>query len=194
VLSFARQETKDGLELHFGVCHIGHFLLTNMLLGQMGSGAHIVVISSSAHKIGKLDFNDLSMNRGYSVIKAYSRAKLCNMLFVSELARRLNGKGMTVSGIHPGAVASNIGAKRTEGMKGIGFVRRAAGRLLSFFVKTPGQAAKEITYIAVNETYTEFSGGYFAGCKLAKASAASRDEMLGKQLWEASISITMADI
>ncbi len=186
VLNMDRRETKDGLEEHFGVCHIGHFLLTRLLLDFMSKNARIVVMSSVAHKAGKIDFDDLGMKKRYSVTKAYSRAKLCNMLFTMELARRLKDKDITVNCVHPGAVVTNIGAKRKEGKTGLGFMRKAAGRLFSPFVKTAEQGAATAVYVATSDDCAKVSGAYFVNCKKARASRKSADEALAKRLWAVS--------
>ncbi len=189
-LNLSRQETKDGLEMEFGVCHIGHFLLTNLLLGHMHNGSRIVVIGSVAHKAGRIDFEDLGMQKGYSAAKAYSRAKLCNMLFTKELSRRLEGTGITVNCVHPGAVASNIGARRKEGKTDISNLRKIAGKALGPIIKTPGQAAASVAYVATSETCAGISGAYFAGSKIAKPSAKAEDIALATKLWEVSVQIT----
>lgn len=188
VMNVQRQETKDGLEAGFGVCHIGHFLLTNLLLPRMGASARIVVVSSVAHKVGKIDFNDLEMKNGYNVAKSYSRSKLCNVLFVAELARRLAGTGVTVNAVHPGAVATNIGAAKRR--TSVGAVRKFFGRLLSFFVKTPAQGAATAIYVATSDECDGVSGRYFANCAPAKPSLKMANEALAKQLWQVSAEIT----
>lgn len=190
VLNIRRQETKDGLEQHFGVCHIGHFLLTNLLLECMTQSARIVVVSSIAHKAGKINFSDLEMKQGYNVMKAYSRAKLCNVLFTKELARRIENKSITINCLHPGAVITNIGAKRSDGKTGIGMIRRIAGMILRPFVKTPAQGAATAVYLAVSDDCDGITGQYFADCKLKKSSKLSDDVTLAKQLWNISEEIT----
>ncbi len=186
VLCFRRAQTKDALEMHFGVCHIGHFLLTNLLLPHMGAGARIVVLGSSAHRAGRIRFNDLAMVRGYTVARAYSRAKLCNLLFAQALMRRLQGRGISVHCVHPGAVATNIGARRRNDTTSVGFVRRAAGRLLSAFVKTPAQAAAMVARVADEGADGGMRGLYLVHGKPALPSAQARSEMLADKLWSVS--------
>lgn len=190
VLCFKRQETKDGLELHFGVGHIGHFLLTLSLLECMHPGSRIVMVSSVAHKAGRIDFDDIGMRRGYSVFRAYSRAKLCNMLFTKELARRLNGTGITINAVHPGAVITNIGASRTADKEEISKIRLFFGKLLRWFVKTPEKGAATAIYVATSPACEGISGAYFANCKVAKASKKSEDKKLAGKLWALSEEIT----
>ena len=190
VLSFERQETKDGLELHFGICHVGHFLLTLSVLACMGPSSRIVMVGSVAHKAGRIDFDDLNMTSGYSVARAYSRAKLCNLLFTKELARRLAGTGITVNCVHPGAVVTSIGARRVNGRDGSTVLRRAAGKLLGFLVRTPEKGAATAVYAATSGDCENITGAYFANCKIAKPARRAEDLKLAKRLWEVTEALT----
>ncbi len=190
VLNFNRLETKDGLEMNFGVSHIGHFLLTNLLLECMSENARIVMVGSVAHKVGKIHFDDLGLKHGYSLFKAYSQAKLCNMLFTKEMSRRLKGTNITINCVHPGAVVTNIGAKRKEGKTSISLARKIAGIFLAPFVKTPKQGAATAIYVATSEECANMQGMYFANCKPAKESSNANNEELAKKLWEVSEKIT----
>ena len=114
-ISLDRQETKDGIERQFGINHLGHFLLTTLLLDRMPAGSRIVNVASGAHKVGKIHFDDINLHHGYNVVKAYSQSKLANVLFTRELAVRLKDKGITVNCCHPGAVATNMGVDRETG-------------------------------------------------------------------------------
>lgn len=189
-LYFNRSETKDGLETTFGVCHIGHFLLTNLLLDHMSENGRIVMVGSVAHKVGKIDFDDLEMKKGYSIAKAYSRAKLCNMLFTKELSRRLANTGITINCVHPGAVITNIGATQRKDKIGVSSIRKLAGNILKVFVKTPEQGAATAIYVATSDECEGISGEYFSNCKVAKASSKASDKELAKRLWEVSEQIT----
>lgn len=192
VLSFARRETKDGLELHFGVCHVGHYLLTLSLMELMRPSSRIVMVGSVAHKAGRIDFDDIGMRKGYSVARAYSRAKLCNMLFTKELARRLEGTGITVNCVHPGWVMTGIGAKRGNGGNGNTTLRRVARRLLGFAVRTPEQGAETVVYVATSGEFDKVTGSYFVSCRIAKASRRSEDPILSRRLWELTDNLTKA--
>ena len=106
-----RQATEDGFELQFGVNHLAPFLLTNLLLDllERSAPARIVIVASRAHRRGALDFDDLSFERKpYNGFAAYSASKLANVLFAFELARRLEGTGVTANALHPGVVATQI--------------------------------------------------------------------------------------
>ncbi|MDF2989435.1 MAG: short-chain dehydrogenase, partial [Eubacterium sp.] len=117
VIALDRRETKDGFELQFGVNHIGHFLMTIRLIDIVPrhAGARIVVVGSGAHKAGRIHFEDYNLTKGYNVITAYGQAKLANLLFTRELARRIASEGITVNCAHPGAVATSMGVDRKTG-------------------------------------------------------------------------------
>jgi retinol dehydrogenase-14 len=102
--------TVDGIETTFAVNHLGYFLLTNLLLDLLvkSAPARVVTVASIGHRHGTLDFDDLGFERGYKLMRAYARSKLANILFSSELARRLDGTGVTSNSLHPGGVATNI--------------------------------------------------------------------------------------
>ncbi len=181
VITLDRRETKDGLELQFGVNHIGHFLLTVSLLPliQSARSARIVVVGSGAHKIGNIDFNNIPLVKGYSVFSAYGRAKLCNLLFTKELARRL-GESATVNCVHPGAVATNMGVDRDTGLG------KTVMKLLKPFFRTPEEGAATAITVATSEELSSISGEYFYNGKIHKSSKRSHDEKLARELWRVS--------
>lgn len=179
-ISLDRQETKEGLEMQFGINHVGHFLLTSNLLLIMGEGARIVNVSSGAHKTGKIHFDDINLHKHFNVITAYSQSKLANVLFTRELARRVKDRGITVNCCHPGAVATNIGIDRKTG-----FGKRITGLLKPFF-QTPAQGARTAIFLASDDSVKDISGEYFYKCKIAKSSKRSKDMELAKKLYEFS--------
>lgn len=182
VITLDRRETRDGLELQFGVNHIGHYLLTRNLLPviKRTPEARIVVVSSGAHKMGKIDFDNLDLKRGYSVFRAYGRSKLCNVLFTKELARRLEGSGVIVNCMHPGAVATNIGVDRDTGFG------KTVMRMLRPFFLTPEQASETVLYLACDEEVRNISGEYFYRRKPARISRLAADAALARKLWDVS--------
>nr|XP_020481997.1 retinol dehydrogenase 11-like [Labrus bergylta] len=103
-------KTIDGFEMHIGVNHLGHFLLTSLLIGQLKRSVHarIVVVSSLAHNFGWIRFHDLHSQGSYNSGLAYCQSKLANVLFTRELARRLKGTNVTVNSVHPGTVNSDL--------------------------------------------------------------------------------------
>ncbi len=186
VICVDRRETKDGLELQFGVNHIGHFLLTVRLLDIMPqhAGTRIVVVGSGAHKAGRIHFEDINLTKGYNVVSAYGQAKLANLLFTRELARRLAGTGITVNCCHPGAVATSMGVDRNTG-----FGKTLTGLLSPFFL-TPEEGARTALFLALDPSVEDITGEYFYKCKKAKSSKASRNEELTKKLFELSEKLT----
>ncbi len=189
VITLDRRETKDGLELQFGVNHIGHFLLTLNLLNliQSADNARIVVVGSGAHKIGSIDFDNIPLIRGYSVFSAYGRSKLCNLLFTKELARRL-GDSVTVNCVHPGAVATNMGVDRDTGLG------KTVMKLLKPFFRTPEEGAATAITVATSEELSRITGEYFYNSKIHKSSKRSHDEQLAGELWRVSEEIVSAFI
>ncbi len=179
-ISLDRQFTKEGLERQFGINHIGHFLLTMLLLKKMGEGSRIVNVASGAHKTGKIHFNDINLSKNFNVITAYSQSKLANVLFTRELARRVKKRGITVNCCHPGAVATNIGIDRETG-----FGKTITGMLKPFF-QTPEEGARTAIFLASDGSVKDITGEYFYKCKIARSSKRSKDMRLAKKLFDLS--------
>lgn len=177
-----RQFTEDGFEMQLGVNHFGHFLLTNLLLDLIKRSApsRIINVSSGAHKMGKMNFSDLPLDRGYNLVKGYSRSKLANILFTYELARKLEGTGVTANCLHPGAVSSNMGVDRDTGFgKGV-------HNLLGKILQSPLEGAATSIYLAASPEVEEVSGKYYYKKKVIKSSKKSYDVALAKCLWNVS--------
>ena len=183
-ISLDRQLTDEGMERQFGINHLGHFLLTNLLLPCMGRGSRIVVVASGAHKVGRIHFSDINLTKGYSVVKAYSQSKLANVLFTKEMAKRLKYRGITVNCCHPGAVATNMGVSRDTG-----FGKTITGMLKPFFL-TPAEGASTAVFLATDPSVANISGEYFYKCKVAKTSRFARDKKLAKDLYKMSVKLT----
>ena len=184
-ISLDRQETKEGLERQFGINHIGHFLLTMLLLNNMGEGTRIVNVASGAHKVGRIHFDDINLRKHFNVITAYSQSKLANVLFTRELARRVAKRGITVNCCHPGAVATNIGIDRDTG-----FGKTVTGMLKPFF-QTPEEGARTAIFLAMDDSVKNVSGEYFYNCKIAKSSKRSKDMRLARKLFVLSKKLVM---
>ncbi len=187
VITLDRRETADGLELQFGVNHIGHFLLTTLLLDLLersGSG-RIVVYSSGAHKMGKIHFNDYNLERRYNVVRSYGQSKLANLYFARELACRLREKGskITVNACHPGAVATQMGVDRKTGFG------KTVVRMLKPLFQTPEQGCRTAIYLATSGDVANVSGEYFNKCKVARTSRRSRDMETARRLFDLSEAI-----
>ena len=187
VISPKRLETEDGFELQLGVNHLGHFLLTGLLLDLVeGARGRIVVVASGAHKIGRIHWDDLQLKKGYSAFGAYAQSKLANVLFARELSRRLAGSGVTVNSLHPGAVATSMGVDRATGFGGF------ATRLLKPFFLTPEQGADTAIYLATSGEVAGVTGEYFYRRKPASVSKRAGDDEAAKRLWDLSQKLTAA--
>lgn len=183
-ISLDRQLTDEGVERQFGINHLGHFLLTHLLLPCMDAGSRIVVVASGAHKAGKIHFNDINLEKGYNVVKAYGQSKLANVLFTREMAKRLQDKKITVNCCHPGAVATNMGVSRDTG-----FGKTITGLLRPFF-QTPKEGAATALFLATDPSVADITGEYFYKCRIAKSSKRSKDMELSKNLYELSAKMT----
>lgn len=177
-ISLDRQFTNEGIERQFGINHVGHFLLTTLLVDMMGKGSRIVNVASGAHKTGRIHFDDINLTKGFNVITAYSQSKLANVLFTRELSRRLKSRRISVNCCHPGAVATNIGIDRNTG-----FGKTITGLLKPFF-QTPEEGARTAIFLVTDDSVRNITGGYFYKCKIAKSSRRSKDKELARRLYE----------
>ncbi|HZU80123.1 MAG TPA: SDR family oxidoreductase [Acidimicrobiales bacterium] len=185
VVLTARRETSDGLEATFVVNHLGHFLLTELLLDRLKQSApsRIVNVASTAHKGARrgLDFDDLQSARRYSGMQVYAKSKLANIYFTTELARRLQGTGVTVNCLHPGTVATGYARDGDAS----GFLAFGV-KVIKPFVLTPEQGARTSVYLASSPEVAGVTGQYFVRCKPRPPSKVARDDAAAAQLWEAS--------
>ena len=179
-----RQQTVDGYEMTFALNHLAYFLLTNLLLDTLKASApsRIVNVSSDAHKGAKLNFDDLQHQQSYGMggFSVYSKSKLANILFTYELARRLQGTGVTVNVLHPGFVASGFG--RNNG----GLMRWIMPVIQRFFAISEEQGAQTSIYLASSPEVEGVSGKYFDKSKAIPSSPESYDEAAQKRLWTVS--------
>ena len=178
-----RKVTGDGLEMTFALNHMAYFVVTNLLLPKMSAGARIVSTASDAHKGARLDFSDLQSSRHYSGFGVYGRSKLCNILFTRELARRLNGTGITANCFHPGFVATRFG-DQSGGALSIGI------RAAKTFALTPEQGAQTMVYLANSPDVAEISGGYFVKCKPATPTREAQNDSDSRRLWDVSAELS----
>jgi len=181
-----RHVTADGLEHTFALNHLAPFLLTSLLLDRLTASApaRIITVSSGAHAQGKLDFNNLQGERNYSGQQAYSQSKLANVMFSYQLARRLEGTGVTATAAHPGVVATSFGAE--DHAAHLGIMIRVARPLM----KTPSQGALTPVYLASSPEVEGVTGQYFAHRKPKASSKASYDTAAAARLWQASAALT----
>ena len=172
--------TASGFELAFGTCHVGHFLLTQLLLASLKQAApsRIVVVSSEAHKQAKgIDFAAVRKATNSTVgLKEYAVAKLANVLFASELARRLEGTGVTTYSLHPGVVASGVWRS----------VPWPLDRLMKLFMLNTDDGAQTTLYCATNAETEKQSGLYYDDSTLVSASKVAQDKALAERLWKES--------
>ncbi|XP_069494830.1 retinol dehydrogenase 12-like [Ambystoma mexicanum] len=173
-------KTVDGFEMQLGVNHLGHFLLTYLLLDVLkkSAPARIVNVSSLAHHFGRIKFEDLQCEKSYQSALAYCRSKLANILFTRELAKRLKGTQVTVNALHPGSVRSELVRHS--------FLLSKAWTLCSFFIKTPKEGAQTNIYCAVAEELESVSGKYFSDCSPAYVSSQGRNDETARKLWDVS--------
>ncbi|MBL4796044.1 MAG: SDR family oxidoreductase [Oleispira sp.] len=188
------QETKEGLEMTVGVCHFGHFLLTQLLLPQLLEtkvlntdsskrvSPRVVMVSSESHRMpAKLNFNKFPLKKTDTFIPlmAYGQAKLCNALFANELQRRFGDQGLTACSLHPGAlITTSFG--RDSGFLSLVF------KLVSPLTKNPNQGAATTVYCASHENTEELAGKYFSHCKPVRSTKEANNPETARKLWEVS--------
>ncbi|MDQ1324178.1 MAG: retinol dehydrogenase 14 [Chloroflexota bacterium] len=177
-----RHVTADGLERTFALNHLAPFLLTHLLLERLRASApaRIVTVSSGAHSMGRIDFDDLEGERSYSGMRAYSQSKLANILFTYELARRLGAGGVTANALHPGMVRTGFGAEDA------GTLQRLFTPLMRPFMKSPAQGAATSIHLASSPEVESVTGCYFSGARRRRSSRRSYDEATANHLWQVS--------
>jgi retinol dehydrogenase-14 len=180
-----RHPTADGLEHTFALNHLAPFLLTNLLLDRLKASApaRVVTVSSGAQAAGRIDFDDLQGARSYSGQRAYSQSKLANILFTNELARRLQGTGVTANSVHPGVVRTNFGSEDQAGFF------RIISPVVRPFLKTPTQGAWTPIYLASSPDVEGITGQFFANRKPKTANKAAGDVDVTARLWRVSTAL-----
>jgi retinol dehydrogenase 14 len=177
-----RHPTADGLERTFALNHLAPFLLTNLLLDRLKASApaRVVTVSSGAQSMGRIAFDDLQGARNYSGQRAYNQSKLANVMFTNELARRLDGTGVTATSVHPGVVRTNFGAEDQAWFFTV--ISRVARPLL----KTPAQGAQTPIYLASSPDMDGVTGRFFANRKPKTANKLAYDADTTAKLWNVS--------
>ena len=186
-IMLSRRESVDGIEMTLALNHLAYFLLTNLLLDMLKSSApaRVVNVSSSSRQRAKLDLDDIQSRRRYRGYRAYARSKLENILFSYELARRLEGTGVTVNALHPGLVGTNFLANNG-----------ALGRLLKMLVAikgmSPARGARTSISLATSPEVETVTGRYFFQEEEEEvpSSRASYDEDDAQRLWQLSVELT----
>lgn len=179
-----RQQSADGIEMTFALNHLAPFLLTNLLLAMLKNSApaRVINVSSGEESRARLDINDLQLNNHrYGFFRSYGQSKFAMMLFTYELARRLQGTGVTVNAMNPGPTVTNFGSHDLAP-----FTRS----LLHFMAARIGikaeKAAETNIYLASSPEVQSVSGQYFQNSAARKSSPRSYDESLQRQVWEES--------
>jgi NAD(P)-dependent dehydrogenase (short-subunit alcohol dehydrogenase family) len=180
-----RQETKQGFEQTFGVNHLGPFLFTELLLDRLKASApsRIVNLTSVGHHMAMrgMRFDNLQSTRRYAAMEAYGRSKLANILFTRELAKRLEGTGVTVNACHPGPVRSGFGMDGDmKGIMGLG------NRMIRPFEISAASGAKTSIYLAASSDVEGKTGGYYVRCKPGHMSKKAQSDDEARRLWEVS--------
>lgn len=184
-LFMTRQLSIDGYEMTFALNHLSYFLLTNLLLDMLKASApaRIINVASDAHTSAQLALDDVQGERHFSGFRAYAQSKLANIMFTYELARRLEGSGVTANTLHPGVVATEFGANN-------GALSRVLRRIANIVSISPEKGAQTSIFLASSPTVEGVTGAYFVKSKPARSSAVSYDHAAAAHLWRISEDMT----
>ncbi|XP_076879177.1 retinol dehydrogenase 11 [Brachyhypopomus gauderio] len=188
IMMCPKWKTEDGFEMQFGVNHLGHFLLTNLLLDKLkkSTPSRIVNVSSLAHEKGQIHFDDINLDKDYDPAKSYQQSKLANVLFSRELAARLKGTGVSVYSLHPGVVYTELGRHFFPTMA---LWMKILLRCLRIFFKTPWEGAQTTIYCAVDENIQDSTGLYYSDCAPKEEAPAAKSDSAACRLWDLSASM-----
>ncbi len=180
-----RTETEDGVETTWAVNHLAPFLLTNLLLDviKASAPARIVNVSSNAHFGNTIHFDDPGLAENYNWQRAYGQSKLANVLFTYELARRLEGAGVTATCLHPGVVATNIWNRSANPIS-------LMMRPFKLMMTRPARSARAVARLAVDPALEGVTAQYFDEMKERRSSRISYDEDVARRLWDLSEEMT----
>jgi NAD(P)-dependent dehydrogenase (short-subunit alcohol dehydrogenase family) len=189
VMALPELEQVNGLEKQFVTNHLGHFLLSNLLLDQVvaAPAGRVVVVSSSALKWADetaIEWDNLSGERDYSANRAYGQSKLANALFSLELSRRLAETNATSNSMNPGPVMTNLQRHAP------GWAVKLGDWLGPAFMKTPAEGASTICYLAANPLMEGVSGHYFIDCNPVSLGGNSENSEMAARLWQVSSELT----
>ncbi|XP_028276290.1 dehydrogenase/reductase SDR family member 13-like [Parambassis ranga] len=186
---YMQGRTEDGLGMMFGVNHIGHFLLTNLLLDRLKEcgPSRVVTVSSLTHNFGNINFDCLNTHKALGLgtssmetLRVYSDSKLCNVLFTHELAKKLQGSKVTCYSLHPGAINSEL-ARNTSPVLQI-----LLKPLTAYFFKNTIQGCQTTLHCTLQEGIEHLSGRYFSNCTVRKVYPKAKDDAAARKLWELS--------
>jgi NAD(P)-dependent dehydrogenase (short-subunit alcohol dehydrogenase family) len=184
VAPIKRSVTTDGVETTLAVNYLAPFLLTNLLLETLKASApsRVVNVAGEYHRKATIDFDDLIFQREYSGVRASNRSKLALILFTYELARRLEGTGVTANCLHPGAVATGAPLKDPD----LSSLSRLAYRLVKPFFLSPARGAETSIYLASAPEVEGVTGKYFVKKAAVESSPESHDQAVARRLWDVS--------
>jgi len=177
-----RQLSVDGIEMTLALNHLAYFLLTNLLLDTIKASApaRIINVSSDAHSGGKIDFANLQGERSYSSFGPYGNSKLANILFTTELARRLEGTGVTANALHPGFTSTGFGKNNP------GLLMKIMGVVVPLIARSPEKGAATSIYLASSPEVQSLTGKYFVDCKVTQPAPQAADSAVARKLWDVS--------
>jgi NAD(P)-dependent dehydrogenase (short-subunit alcohol dehydrogenase family) len=176
----ARRLTNDGIESTLAVNHLAPFLLTNLLLDHLKASAPARIVNVASTAMAAINFDDLQGEKRFNMMSIYGQSKMMNVLFTYELARRLEGTGVTVNCLHPGVVSTNLARDFTPLFR----------LLAQLFFISPEKGAQTSLYLASSPEVESVSGKYFIKQREAKSAPASYDEAAAKRLWHISEELT----
>jgi NAD(P)-dependent dehydrogenase (short-subunit alcohol dehydrogenase family) len=187
----SRQLTRDGVELTWAVNHLAPFALTTALLDLLKASApaRVITTSSNSHQAAKIPFDDLRADRSYTGLGfgRYAESKLANILFTAELARRLEGTGVTANCFHPGFVGTGFNHNN-------GRLMHMAMWIAQVFARKPEQGAETLVWLADSPEVSKMSGGYFVDKRRVTPSAAAQDIEQARRLWQVSEDMLAATV
>ena len=198
IMAIPRRDTADGFEMQLGTNHLGHFALTGRLLEAIRPEGRIVTVSSQAHRMGRIDFEDLMGERKYGAWRAYGQSKLANLLFMRGLAERLERAGSTIASVaaHPGFASTHLQAVAPE-MKGRGWQVKIMDGVNKVMAQSAAMGALPTLYAA---TFPAIRSGDYVGPdgfgeqrghpKLVGMNASARDDAVANRLWTVSEELT----
>lgn len=188
IMALPTAEQLFGYEKQFFTNHVGHFMLVTGILDLLASDGRVVMLSSAAHKgaprVG-IEFDNLSGERDYAPWRAYGQAKLANMLFARELARRFDDTGKVANAVHPGVIATNL----SRHMNPLAVAAFALGKPL--VLKNVGQGAATEVWAAAHPHAGRINGQYLADCNISESTPQGRDPVLASRLWEVTEQIVL---
>ena len=176
-----RKVTAEGHEISWATNYLSAFLLTNLLTDKLlaAENARIINVSSEAHRLGQLNFQDMHSPKKYSALTAYSDSKLANILFTYELARRLELTDITVNCLHPGVVATNFASENAGSYKYLFLLGKP-------FMTSPEKGARTTVYLAASPEAGKFTGTYFKNLKPVRSSTQTYSPIIARRLWSLS--------